>query len=591
MHTYAIDFETYYDKKCSIKTLGPLGYFSHPDFDAYMVTVKGTDGTEFVGHPKDFNWLLLNGNIALSHNAAFDETLYLYGIKQGWWPEAKPQAWYCTADMAAYCRLPRSLKGASKAAFKIEVDKTTRDNMSGKRWETMSEEFKEEVSQYALQDAELCLELWEAFNELWPENERVISTLNRRICQGGIPIDTALLKKQLEVINENLFEAETAIPWMGERPLLSRAAFDDECLKQGLEPPKSLAADNPESRKWVDYNSKKHAWINAVQNWRRINAIKKKVESFDVATMPDQRYYGGFMYFGAHTGRFSGSGGNLNLQNLPRDEMFGVNLRHLIATKPDKKLVVADLSQIEVRTLCWLAKDQAMLKEIEECEDIYEAFAIRFGSWKKEQGALKQDPKIRHRVKAMVLGCGYGAGKQRFADMSGMTQKEADDAVDLYRGSMEAVTKLWREYNVDITGAYNLTQQNIPTPFKVDLPSGRTLNYGYIEANKVEGGNVQYTSYFPKGAKMIPVKLWGGFIAENASQALARDIFSDMLVRISEAGHTIIMHVHDEVVVEADADKAEEALKEILKIMSTPPEWISDIPLDAEGTILTRYTK
>lgn len=102
---------------------------------------------------------------------------------------------------------------------------------------------------------------------------------------------------------------------------------------------------------------------------------------------------------------------------------------------------------------------------------------------------------------------------------------------------------------------------------------------------------MQYTSYFPKGAKMIPVKLWGGFIAENASQALARDIFSDMLVRISEAGHTIIMHVHDEVVVEADADKAEEALEEILKIMSTPPEWISNIPLDAEGTILTRYTK
>lgn len=187
MHTYAIDFETYYDKKCSIKTLGPLGYFSHPDFDAYMVTVKGTDGTEFVGHPKDFNWLLLNDSIALSHNAAFDETLYLYGIEQGWWPEANPRAWYCTADMAAYCRLPRSLKGASKAAFKIEVDKTTRDNMSGKRWEAMSDEFKEEVSQYALQDAELCLELWEAFNELWPENERVISTLNRRICQGASP--------------------------------------------------------------------------------------------------------------------------------------------------------------------------------------------------------------------------------------------------------------------------------------------------------------------------------------------------------------------------------------------------------------------
>ena len=87
MKIYALDYETYYDKRCSIKTLGPMGYFSHPDFDAYLLTVKGTDGTEFVGHPKKFNWELLIGNTALSHNASFDETLYLYGATQGWWPE------------------------------------------------------------------------------------------------------------------------------------------------------------------------------------------------------------------------------------------------------------------------------------------------------------------------------------------------------------------------------------------------------------------------------------------------------------------------------------------------------------------------
>ena len=64
-----------------------------------------------------------------------------------------------------------------------------------------------------------------------------------------------------------------------------------------------------------------------------------------------------------------------------------------------------------------------------------------------------------------------------------------------------------------------------------------------------------------------------------------------MLVRINEAGHRVIMHVHDEIVVEADADEADEVLGDVLNIMSTPPEWIADIPLDAEGTTLTRYTK
>lgn len=110
MTTYAIDFESYYSKECSIKTLGPLGYFSHPDFDAYMVSVVADDGFTFVGHPKDFDWSLIEGQIVISHNASFDETLYLYGVTQNWWPEAKAAEWHCTADMAAYCGLPRSSK-------------------------------------------------------------------------------------------------------------------------------------------------------------------------------------------------------------------------------------------------------------------------------------------------------------------------------------------------------------------------------------------------------------------------------------------------------------------------------------------------
>ena len=590
MDTYALDYETYYDKSCSIRTLGPLGYFSHPDFDAYMVSVVGTDGTSFVGSPKDFNWSLLNGNIVLSHNASFDETLYLYGATQSWWPEISPAAWHCTADMAAYVRLPRALKGAAGAAFGLTVDKSTRDNMSGKRWEKMTEEFRKEVSDYALQDAQLCLDLWASYQQDWPEHEKAISVLNRRITQRGLPIDTDLLKTQLEIINGKLFEAEEAIPWMGNAPLLSRRAFDDQCRTVGIEPPGSLAATDEEAQKWIDYHGKKHAWIDAVRSWRRINALKKKIESFDFATMPDGRYYGGIMYFGAHTGRFSGGGGNLNLQNLPREEMFGVNLRNLISTKPDKRLLVADLSQIEVRTLCWLAEDKKMLGEIEESDDIYEAFAVRFGQWDKAEGPLKQDPKLRHKIKAMVLGCGYGAGKARFAHMSGMEQEDADTAVDLYRDSMRSVTKLWRSYNTDITTSYELSVTGYLTPFTVPLPSGRVLDYGIIRTDG-KGKDRHFVSKLMRHGKKIAVKLWGGFVTENASQALARDIFSDMLVRINEAGYKIVLHVHDEVVIEADADKAEESLQHILKIMSEPPEWISDIPLAAEGSILSRYTK
>lgn len=587
MNTYALDFETYYDKRCSIKTLGPLGYFSHPEFDAYMVSVVGDNGVKFVGHPKDFDWSLLSESRVLSHNASFDETLYFYGISQNWWPDKWSGEWHCTADMAVYCGLPRSLKGATAQAYDLKVDKSTRDNMSGKRWENMTSEFKKEVSDYALKDSELCLQLWQDYSSKWPERERNISLVNRRCVQRGLPMDTELLCRQLETIKAELFEAESLIPWIGERPLLSRPAFDDQCRAVGIEPPASLAEGDPDAEEWLRVNGQKFAWVGAVKNWRRINSLKCKLESFDYATMPNGRFYGNIMYFGAHTGRFSGSGGNLNLQNLPKDEMFGVKMRHLIAPKEDKRLLVVDLSQIEVRTLCWLAKDHETMKEIKESEDIYEAFAIRFGLWAREKGSLRSDPKMRHKVKAMVLGCGYGAGAPKFAMMSGMSEKEAKDAVDLYRSKMKSVKKLWSDYTTDIITSYD-THNN----FTVDLPSGRTLDYGKLKPVK-QNDKIQYVAMMPKNGKRVPVKLWGGLVAENASQALARDIFSHMLCKINEIGNGVelIMHVHDEVVVEVDADKAEQALDQIIQIMSTPPEWIPDIPVSAEGQILTKYEK
>jgi hypothetical protein len=587
MDTYALDFETYYDKRCSIKTLGPMGYFSHPDFDAYMVSIVGDNGVKFVGPPKDFDWSLLQDSVVLSHNASFDESLYLYGVTQGWWPNIQAREWHCTADMAVYCGLPRSLKGATAQAYDLKVDKSTRDNMSGKRWENMKPEFRKEVSDYALKDSELCLKLWQDYSDKWPEREREISLVNRRCVQRGLPIDADLLRKQLETIKAELFNAESLIPWIGDKPLLSRPAFDDHCRSVGIEPPASLAEGDPDAEEWLRVHGQKFAWVGAVKNWRRINSLKCKLESFDYATMPNSRFYGNIMYFGAHTGRFSGSGGNLNLQNLPKDEMFGVKMRHLIAPKEDKRLLVVDLSQIEVRTLCWLAGDHETMKEIKESEDIYEAFAIRFGLWSREKGSLRNDPQTRHKVKAMVLGCGYGAGAPKFAMMSGMSQKDAKEAVDLYRSKMNSVKKLWSYYTSSIIGSFD-----IKTNFTVDLPSGRVLDYGKLSTKKQED-KIHYVAMMPKNGKRVPVKLWGGLVAENASQALARDIFGDMLRRINNIGNGVdlVMHVHDEVVIEVDADKAEQALEEVIKIMSTPPDWIPDIPLSAEGKILTKYEK
>jgi len=586
MKTYALDYESYYDKECSIKTLGPLGYFSHPDFDPYLMSVVGDDGFEWVGDPKEFEWSKLEGQRVLSHNAAFDETLYLFGVEKGWWDSVNVGEWLCTADMVAFCGLPRSLKNSSAELFDLEVSKETRDSMRGKNWEDMDDDFKKEVCEYALKDSVLCLRLWEELKDKWPKAEQEISTVNRRCVQRGLPINTKLLKEQKDILTQRLFEAENSIPWIGNAPPLSRKAFNEECRKLNLEPPASLALSSEEANDWIKKHGKEHLWIGAVRDYRRINSIKKKLESFDYATLSDDRFYGGCLYFGAHTGRFSGSGGNLNLQNLPRGDMFGANLRHLIAPKKGRKLVVADLSQIEVRTLCWLAKDTMALEEIREASDIYEVFARRFGVWDGDDGQFgEEEPELRHRVKTMVLGCGYGVGAKKFASIAGMTVKQATDRVNLYRTSMTKVVALWNFLNRRVHVCYSQL-----LPFSFPLPSGRVMNYGNVKV-VLQHGRRQYVVMINKGTKKIPMKVWGGLLSENLSQALARDIFSYILTQLHKKGHEVILHVHDEVVIECDEEKADEVLEDVLRVMSEAPPWIPDIPLAAEGKILNKYEK
>jgi DNA polymerase len=327
-----------------------------------------------------------------------------------------------------------------------------------------------------------------------------------------------------------------------------------------------------------------------LQNYRRINAFLRKLEAFDAGTMPDGRYYGGLMYCGANpTARFSGSGGNLNLQNLPRDPMFGVNFRYMIKPKEGYKLIVADLSQIEVRTLCWLAKDQKALELIRESEDIYHAFGVLLGLHDPANGQLRDFSKeLRQKVKAIVLGCGYGMGPNKFSGFANMPILEAEVSVKTYRERMSSVVKYWRSLDQDMAMAYTLGE-----PFELELPSGRSMRYGTLKRMKELGGSnrFRYIGKLVRNGQMRDFAVWGGILTENCSQALARDIFSDMMLRVDAAGYPVILHVHDEMVCEVPEEHAEQALADILGIMHTAPSWIPDIPVAADGHILDLYSK
>lgn len=581
MTTYAADFETYYDDECSVKILGNRGYFAHPDFDPYLLSVVGDDGYTFCGNPKDFDWSLFDGNVVLSHNAAFDQTLYLYGVEQGWWPACSPTQWECTADMCAFLGLPRALKPAAGWVFKMEMEKTVRDNMKGKRWETMTDEFRKEVIEYAIKDSEVCLRLWQELSPHWPEKEREISRHTRTMMRRGLPVDEDALDRAVGILKQKLFDAESLIPWAGEKKLLSPIAFAEECRKYGIEPPSSMAMDNQECDDWMDRFGETLPFAAAVRNWRRINALMKKLSAMQRSVIGG-RYYGGILYCGAHTRRFSGSGGNLNLQNLPKEEMFGVNVRPLIAASKGKKLVVVDLSQIEVRTVVWLSGDTATMDLIRSTPDLYEAFGIAFGLWDAEKGSLREkDPKLRQMLKIIGLGVLYGASPSKVAAIAGCEEREAGQLVRVVHRMMRPVTQLWKR----LTGLLNAARHD--GLLELTLPSGNVMRYRNVRS----GGGRSTVADIMKNGRPITVRLWFGSIVENISQSLARDIFVDRVLEVEKMGYEVILHVHDEVVIEVDEDKADQCLDDVIRVMSTPPDWIPTIALSAEGKVLTHYEK
>lgn len=711
----AVDFETTYDNDCSIRPLGWDAYFRHPHFEAYLVAIKTNDGFEWVGHPREAPWDKIKDHIWISHNASFDENLYYTARELGWWGDIPlPPKWHCTSDMVAYLGHPRSLKDSCKDILNADLSKEVRTNMKGLRppdhwtcvnpaskayWKPMEADFWQDVLDYALDDSVYCLQLWEARADQWPEHERWLSDHTRTIARRGIPVDIDLVQESAAKLRKTIDDFENQIPWRDTDALLSRKAFDTQCslCDPPLIPPKSLAKDSAEADQWLSENEPNHPWIYAYRNWRRANSLLKKVEAVERASRKvgdHYRYFGGMMYCGAHTKRWSGSGGNLNIQNPPKGKMFGVVFRDFFHAPKGKKLGAIDLSQIEVRTLTWLSGDHEMLKRIKESPDIYQAFAEGFGLWDPSRGVLKEvDSTLRSTVKPIVLGSGFGASAFAFADKerdqlqravqdkyqstpykpralefldtkladrrtgawwweragrllrrdavttteattpSGasypkeepswkvwarllaklgkklergapvpikpeewewdwenvLIYMEAEACVDMYRGKMKKVIELWDAMKDDLKRA------TFDRYLEYVLPSGNKMHYKNVRRikSKDEDGNPssQILCNIVRNGRRSTMKPWHGTLVENCAQSLARDVFAWGLRRVEEAGFRILFHVHDEMIVELDEDIAVEAVKQIVEILRTPPDWIKSLPVDAEGNIGDTYTE
>src|SRR5438477_12549619 len=164
MITYAYDYEAYWDTNkedpCTVVELGAWLYTQHARFDAYLLSVIGTDGYEWVGNPRDFEWSRFEGARLVAHNAGFELAVTEFLISVGAIPRAAPAEVFDTADMAAYLKVPRSLEESVRALLGIELDKGMRSLSKGKKWDEMSPEFQQKMRDYCLEDSRIELRLW-----------------------------------------------------------------------------------------------------------------------------------------------------------------------------------------------------------------------------------------------------------------------------------------------------------------------------------------------------------------------------------------------------------------------------------------------
>jgi len=596
MNTYAIDFETYYDKETSIATLGQWHYLRSPASDIYMVAIQGPD-VDYVGCPKKAPWAKIDGHKWVAHNYSFDGAVIERLREQGC-VQAKPVAWDCTANLSVAVGAPRNLLGASRELLDRHIDKDPRDKMHSKKWSDVEgTEFGKEVLEYARQDAKACLGIYEKFSSDMLPAESELSKHTIEMGWRGVQVDQDAVAAGIKALQKVTWESENSLPWIDETDgvVLSTKAFRRECAKAGIPWPTSLAENSEECALWESQYGEQVPFVGIMRDWRKANSLLAKLKVMQGRIKPDGTMSYGLKYMGAHTGRWSGDS-KFNVQNLPRNEMFGVDLRGCIVPRPGKKFVICDLAQIEPRVLAWLSGNEGLLDAIRNGYGIYEAAAKNMSLWDGPKGTLKKtDAPLYQLVKAMVLGLGYGAGAKKFALIAkmqygiDMTETKSNMIVNDFRTRNQPILDLWRKLEGDFQRAKADKQ------FEVGLPSGRVLTYRNImsqwpDKQKYDkSGKARksaWTARVERGGPQIP--FYGGKLCENLVQAVARDVMGAAVLRLEKAGCPVVMHIHDEAVCEVDNSVP---AGEIERLMSVCPEWLDGCPIGAEATDAVRYKK
>lgn len=639
-----LDLETY--SSAPLPRCGVYRYCDAPDFEILLFSyafddepVQTIDLASGEMLPNEVISALEDpGIIKVAYNAQFERVCLSRYL--GHWLD--PRQWRCTMVMAAYLTLPGRLADAAVALGTTEKKmeegkdliryfsvpcKPTKTN--GGRTRNLPADAPEKWAvyrQYNAQDVETERAIRKALEKYpLPEQEWELYALDQQINDRGVRVDKRLVKNAIAV--DEVF-AQAAYQRAKELTGLENPGSVNQ-LKAWLAdqdmPMESLA------RKIVQEKAAQTDGIVAELLNLRLELSKtsvKKYEAMARCVCRDGRVHGLLQFYGANrTGRWAGR--LVQAQNLPQNHLPDLDLARDIVKTGDEELLdtlfasvpgtlselirtafipkdgcrflVADFSAIEARVLAWLANEEWVLEEFRGKGKIYEATASRMFHIPQES-IVKGNPNYEYRQKGKqaTLSCGYGGGVGALKAMGAkMPEEEMQPLVDAWRAANPNIVAFWnaldraartviRKKTSARVGKVTLYWQD--DKMFMRLPSGRNLCYQSPHFTEKRFGSDAIGYYAPNAAgQMVVQETFGGKLAENATQAIARDILAHALLTLEKNGYPVIFHVHDEAVIEMPIGQG--GLEEACRLMAIAPDWAEDLPLRADGYECAYYQK
>lgn len=632
-----LDFET--RSACDLKAAGVYNYAQDPSTDVLCMSWAFDDEDVQTWTPdQPFPESVRNHKGPIyAHNAAFERLIFWYVLQINF----DLTQFVCTATQARANCAPGSLEDVGRFAGAS----MKKDHRGSQLIRLLcippfrnDPELMAEMVAYCEQDVRAMRSISKALRPL-SADELLDYHINERINDRGVLVDVPLCKAAVKYASDELVEIEQIVAevtegaitsvrspkmrqWVIERvgpqALKLMETYKDGDMKYSID--KTVRANllncegvPPDVQEVIQCAD--DLWASSVAKFSRLAQL---------ADVEDQRVRGAFVFAGGSaTGRASSYGAQVHNFTrkcaadpesvrramvrghaiVPRygkrvtDVLKGM-LRPALIPAPGKFLVVADWAAIEARANPWLSgRGDDKLAIFAKGEDVYKVnAAATFGV------AVADVTKDQRQIgKVQELACGFAGGVGAFAAMGRaygvqLTEFESKRMVDAWRRANPWSVPYWQQ----LEEAYTRAMRNKGHEFSAGrvtymfdgqhlwyaLPSARVLCYPFA---KLDADGVTYAKAAWKpaaDAKEWPrARLWKGLACENITQATANDLLRHTLRQLDD----VVLHVHDEVVLETD--RPEEMAVRLKEVMCTPPEWAKGLPLDAEVAIMSRYGK